>query len=157
MPTPAELEEQLWASLRQDMTVMLGKDNAPARPMTANFASDLDQGPIWFFTSQSSELVRAGSGPAVANFVAKNHDLFARIEGTLTEATDPAMIEQLWNPFVAAWYDGKDDPEIALLRFDLTSAEIWENASSLMAGARALLGSNPQEDYRDKTAEVSLS
>ena len=197
MPTPEELEAKLWAGLRSDMTVMLGRNDHSAtghsvtghpltgsadpseessrgliaadavgqtggdgkgfsRPMTAMIDGDKDHGPLWFFTSKDSALVRAGAGPATATFVAKGHDLFARIEGHLAEATDPVMIEKLWNPFVAAWYDGKDDPDIALLRLDLDHAEIWENASSLLAGIKALLGRKPQEDYRDKVAEVSL-
>lgn len=158
MPTPEELEAKLWAGLRSEMTVMLGMvdETAPSRPMTAQFEGDEDRGPLWFFTSQDSELVRAGGGAATAVYMAKGHDLFARIEGRLTETTDPAMIEKLWNPFVAAWYEGKDDPDIALLRLDLESAEIWENASSLMAGLKALFGAKPQEDYRDKVAEVPL-
>ena len=28
------------------------------------------------------------------------------------------MIDRLWNPFVAAWFEGKDDPKLQLLRFD---------------------------------------
>ena len=158
MPTPAELEAKLWEGLRSDMTLMLGRDgtDAPARPMTAMFEGEADQGPLWFFTSHDSELVKAGDGAATAVFVAKGHDLFARIHGSLAEATSPEMIEKLWNPFIAAWYDGKDDPDIRLLRLDLEHAEIWENASNLMAGIKALLGIKPQQDYRDKVAEVPL-
>jgi general stress protein 26 len=159
MPTPAELEARLWETLRSDMTLMLGledKSEAPSRPMTAMLESDEDKGPLWFFTSQDSALVLAGGGAAVAVFTAKGHDLFARIHGNLTEATSPEMIDRLWNPFVAAWYEGKDDPDIALLRLDLHNAEIWENASSLVAGIKALFGSRAQEDYRDKVAEVPL-
>ncbi len=159
MPTPEELEAKLWAGLRSEMTVMLGMvdESAPARPMTAQFEGDEDRGPLWFFTSQDSELVEAGGGAATAVFISKGHDLFARIEGKLVEDTRPEMIEKLWNPFVAAWYeDGKDDPDIALMRMDLESAEIWENASSLMAGIKAMLGINPQKDYKDKVAEVPL-
>lgn len=133
-----------------------GHGRGSARPMTAIIDGDADSGPLWFFTSQDSSLVLAGAGPATATFVAKGHDLFARIEGHLTEATDPEMIEKLWNPFVAAWYNGKDDPDIALLRLDLENAEIWENASSLLAGIKALFGGKPQEDYHDKVAEVTL-
>ena len=66
------------------------------------------------------------------------------------------MIERLWNPFVAAWYDGKDDPKLALLRFDAERAEIWENASSLVAGLKLLLGADPKRGYRDKVAQVDL-
>lgn len=160
MPTPEELETKLWAGLRSDMTLMLGLDgqnSAPARPMTAMLAGDEDHGPLWFFTSQHSEIVVAGPGRATATFVDKGHDLFARIEGRLSDATTPANIERLWNPFVAAWYDSKDDPDIAVLRMDLESAEIWENASSLVAGIKALFGSNPQADFRDKVANISLS
>lgn len=158
MPTPDELEAKLWAGLRSEMTVMLGTegDRAPARPMTAMVDGDENRGPLWFFTSQDSELVRAGGGPATAMYVARGHDLFARIEGVLREDTDPAMIDRLWNPFVAAWYDGKDDPDIALMRMDLDRAEIWENASSLIAGIKALFGRKPQQDYKDKVAEVPL-
>jgi general stress protein 26 len=159
MPTPEELEAKLWAGLRSEMTVMLGMvdESAPSRPMTAQFESDEDRGPLWFFTSQDSELVQAGGGAATAVFISKGHDLFARIEGKLVEDTRREMIEKLWNPFVAAWYEeGKDDPDIALMRLDLDSAEIWENASSLMAGIKAMLGINPQKDYKDKVAEVPL-
>lgn len=161
MPTPEELEQRLWKGLRSDMTVMLGTDSAPARPMTAiidDTDGKRDAGPLWFFTSQTSELVRGGGGPAEAGYVAKSHELFARIEGRLSDAThDRATIDRLWNPHVAAWYEeGKDDPDLALLRMDLDRAEIWENASSLLAGIKSLLGQNPQEDYRDKVAEVPL-
>ncbi len=158
MPTPEELEAKLWAGLRSEMTVMLGMEGggAPARPMTAMIEGDEDRGPLWFFTSQDSELVRAGGGPATAMYVAKGHDLFARIEGELHEDTSRAMIDRLWNPFVAAWYLGKDDPDIALMRMDLASAEIWENASSLIAGIKSLFGVKPQQDYNDKVAEVPL-
>ena len=158
MPTPEELEAKLWAGLRSDMTVMLGMvdESAPSRPMKAQFECEEDRGPLWFFTSQDSALVQAGGGAATAVYIAKGHDLFARIEGKLVEDTRRDMIEKLWNPFVAAWYDGKDDPAIALMRLELESAEIWENASSLMAGIKAMLGIKPQQDYKDKVAEVPL-
>ena len=70
---------------------------------------------------------------------------------------DPEMIDRLWNRFVAAWYEGgKTDPKLVLLRFDPQEAEIWENASSLVAGLRLLLGADPKEDYEDKVAKVLL-
>ncbi len=158
MPTPAELEAKLWEGLRSDMTLMLGRDgtDAPARPMTAMFEGEADQGPLWFFTSHDSELVKAGDGAATAVFVAKGHDLFARIHGSLAEATSPEMIEKLWNPFIAAWYDGKDDPNLVLLRLDATQAEVWLNENNLLAGVKMLLGVDPKKDYSDKVANVDL-
>ena len=47
-------------------------------------------------------------------------------------------------------------PKLALLRFDAERAEIWLDASSLVAGIKMLLGADPKEDYKDKVAEVNL-
>jgi general stress protein 26 len=68
-----------------------------------------------------------------------------------------AMIDKLWNPYVSAWYeDGKDDPKLLLLRMDLSHAKIWKDGSSLVAYALTLLGRDPQQDYQDNVASVSL-
>ena len=70
---------------------------------------------------------------------------------------DRATIDRLWNRYVAAWFEGgKDDPKLALLRLDPERAEIWVDASSLLAGIKLLLGVDPKKDYKDKVAEVSL-
>ncbi|GGD38163.1 pyridoxamine 5'-phosphate oxidase family protein [Pseudoxanthomonas indica] len=160
MHTPQELEEKLWKALKSDMTVMLGLDGAEdghTRPMTAQF-EEKGHGPIWFFTSTDNALVQRVSAPerAIAAFASKGHDLFASINGSLVQHTDRAVIERLWNPFIAAWYEGKDDPKIALLRFDPEKAEVWLNEHSLVAGVKMLFGADPKKDYKDKVAEVNL-
>ena len=54
---------------------------------------------------------------AIATFASKNHELFATVHGRLTAQNDRAVIDRLWNTYVAAWYeDGKDDPKLVLLR-----------------------------------------
>ena len=164
MPTPQELEKKFWKALESDMTVMLGLSGAEdghTRPMTAQF--EQQHGPIWFFTSKDNALVRnlthsnGNGGRAVATFAAKGHDLFAAIHGNLRVDTDRAVVDRLWNRFIAAWYEGgKDDPKLALLRLDAEHAEIWENASSIVAGVKLLLGVDPKRDYKDKVADVPL-
>lgn len=163
MPTPAELEAKFWKALKSDRTMMLGLyavEDAHARPMTAQFEND--RSPIWFFTASDTELAEtlgdgACSGRAIATFASKGHDLFATLHGTLEIDTDRAVIDRLWNPFVAAWFEGgKDDPKLRLLRLDADKAEIWLDESSLLAGIKMLFGADPMEDYRDKVAEVSL-
>lgn len=160
MATPIEIEQKFWKALKSDRTVMLGLDGVEdghARPMTAQ-AED-DSSPIWFFTAKDSELVkRLGEGHrAIAAFAAKDHELFASIKGNLVLDTDPAVIDRLWNPFVAAWYEGgKQDPKLALLRLDAEHAEVWLNGSSLVAGVKMLLGRDPKQDYKDKVATVDL-
>lgn len=160
MPTAQGLESKLWAALKSDMTVMLSLDGAPSehpRPMTAQVVAD--QPPIWFFTTSDNGLVQ-NLGPgrtATATFASKNHDLFATLHGTLSVDTNREVIDRLWNRFVAAWYkNGKDDPKLALLRFDADHAKIWENATTLYAGIKLLLGADPKEEYKDKVADIEL-
>jgi general stress protein 26 len=58
---------------------------------------------------------------------------------------------------LSRWFPGgKDDPKLALLRFDAESAEIWLDDSSLLAGIKLLMGADPKEEYQDKVVEVSL-
>jgi general stress protein 26 len=122
-------------------------------------------GPIWFFTSTDNTLYGQIGAPgatstsgsrAMAHFVSKGHDVWAAVHGNLSTTQDRATIERLWNPFVAAWYDGKDDPKIALISLDAEQAQIWIDASSIVAGIKMLIGIDPKQDYKDKVAEVVL-
>lgn len=160
MPTPQELQDQFWEALASDRTMMLGLDGVKdghARPMTA--LVDEAKSPIWFFTATDTDLVeKLPQGKrAVATFASKGHDLFATLHGSLHVDNDPAMIEKLWNPYVAAWFEGgKTDPKLALLRFDAERAEIWQDASSFVSGVKMLLGVDPKQEYRDQQAKVAL-
>jgi general stress protein 26 len=160
MTTPEKLQEKFWQALKDDRTVMLGLvgvEENHARPMTGLFEDQ--SGPIWFFTSKEAALYRGTTSGQRASFTfaSKGHSLFATVHGTLVADHDRAVIDRLWNPFIAAWFeDGKDDPKLALLRFDPESAEIWEDEWSLVAGIKLLLGIDPKEDYKDKVAEVRL-
>ena len=118
-----------------------------------------ERGPIWFFTARDNAIVQnLGKGNrAIATFASKGHDLFATLHGTVRLDNDRAVIDRLWNRFVAAWFEGgKDDPKLALLRLDAERAEIWADASSMVAGIKMLLGVDPKEEYKDKVAKVAL-
>jgi len=156
-----EIEDKLWRRLKADRVVMLGLagvENGHSQPMTAQF--EHERGPLWFFSARDTHFVQelqAGK-PAVAHFVAKDHDLFAALDGVLTPVQDRATVERLWNPFVAAWYEGgKDDPKLQLLRFDPARAQVWLNENSLAAGIKLLFGRDPKKEYADKVADVDLT
>ncbi len=160
MATPEELKAKFWKALGSDRTMMLGLDGVEdghARPMTAQFEDD--RSPLWFFTATDNQIVRSlGQGNrAIATFSSKGHDLFATVHGSLAVDNDRATIDRLWNRYVAAWYEGgKDDPKLALLRLDAERAEIWLDASSIVAGVKMLLGADPKQDAKDKVGEVTL-
>ena len=160
MTSPADLEKKFWKALKSDMTLMLGVDgleDGHTRPMTAQLEHE-ERGPIWFFTSVDNGLVRQLDAPrrAVASVGARWLWLFASIGGQLVGDTGRAVGERLWNPFVAAWYEGKDDPRLALLRLDPDQGEVWLNENNLLAGVKMLMGIDPKKDYQDKVAKVDL-
>lgn len=159
MTRQQELEAKLWKALESDRTVMLGATGVAPRPMTA--LAENQQAPLWFFTASDTELAESLEGSrghaAIATFAAKDHDLFASISGHVVIDNDREVIERLWNPFVAAWFEGgKDDPKLRLLRMDTAEAQVWLNENSLLAGVKMLLGVDPKKDYRDKVGQVDM-
>lgn len=166
MADEAEIKAKFWKALKSDRTIFLGLaegDDGHARPMTAQlddtgYIGDEYRGPIWFFTSTDNALYQqiGARSRAIAHFASKGHDVWATLHGDLSTSQDRATIDRLWNRFVAAWYDGKDDPKIALIRLDPQDAQIWIDASSITAGIKMLIGIDPKKDYKDKVAEVTL-
>ena len=158
-----KLETQLWKALKSDRTVMLGLsgvEEGHSQPMTALTLHDDDaRGPIWFFTAKDTDLARSlnGAHRAVAHFASKDHGLFASLHGELVVENDRRILDQLWNSFIAAWFEGgKTDPKLLLLRLDPERAQVWLNEHSLWAAVKLLLGSDPKKDYQDKVADVRL-
>ena len=160
MPTKKDIEARFWKALKSDMTMMLGlvdMENAHARPLTAQLGGK--KGSIWFFTTKDTTIVKnlKKSSKGVATFVSKKHDIFATLHGSLSLDTDKTAIDRLWNPFVAAWFDkGKEDPKLALLRFDPANAEVWLDDSSFFAGIKMLLGADPKKDYAKNVAQIKM-
>ncbi len=81
MASDTEIKAKFWKSLKSDRTMFLGLaegQDGHARPMTAQLDDDGFQdgqyeGPIWFFTSRSSELYQhiGSGGRAMAHFASK--------------------------------------------------------------------------------------
>jgi general stress protein 26 len=162
MDKDAELAARFWKQLKSDRTVMLGLagvEDGHSQPMTAQIEDDDGTGPVWFFSSRETDFVRQlGEGRrAVAHFAAKDHELFASLDGVLAPCNDRPTIDRLWNPFVAAWYPGgKDDPTLQLLRMTPERVQVWLNESGVLAGVKLLLGRDPKKEYAGKVADVNL-
>ncbi len=162
MASESDIRSKFWKHLKSDRTIMIGLLNDPtghSQPMTAQLEDDNESGPIWIFSSKDTDFVRSigDSARVMTQFVSKGHDVFACFGGEISLNNDRAMIDKLWSPFVAAWFEGgKEDPKLQLLRLDPGSAHIWLNENSLFAGVKLLLGSDPKKEYAGKTADVNL-
>ena len=164
MANDREIEEKFWSALKDSPFIMLGVEGArdgATQPMTAMFEDqDREAGVLWIFTAKDHDFTRAigESNKGIAAFSAKDHDLFASLRGTLTIDDDRDAVARLWNPIVAEWYEGKDDPKLALVRFDVDDAKIWlsDVQGFLKPAFNKLLGRKPEAGMKEKVAEVSL-
>ena len=130
---------KLWEMMKSTKFAMLTTedgDNLRARPMAASQSSF--DGTLWFFTKASSHKVdevqsdhRVGvtyADPALQNYVS--------LSGMGTLVQDKAAIDEHWSDLLTTWFpDGKDDPDVALLRVTVTQAEYWDAPNSKMVHA----------------------
>lgn len=153
---PEELKNKFWHALADSPFVFLERNDAPdaAVVMTAQLDKNADHS-IWFFSHKDSDLAKMGR--AVATFAGKGHEIFARIEGTLTEELSRERLEQHWSNTVEAWYKGgKDDPNLLMLRMDLGEAEIWSTKLGALTAAKMKLGMDVREEGAEHHAKTSL-
>ncbi|UZK66089.1 pyridoxamine 5'-phosphate oxidase family protein [Sphingomonas sp. M1-B02] len=139
MADNAQLKKDLWAKMADSPFAMVGlTDGGHSIPLTAQLDED-QVDTLFFFVGKDNRLAKGG--PAMAQFVSKGHDYFACMAGNARIDNDFAQIEKLWNPQVEAWFPGgKNDPNLALLRFDIDSAELWETDMSVTGKLKMLFG-----------------
>lgn len=138
------VEERLWREIRKRAGIgMLGltRSSQHFQPMTAFV--EREAGQIWFFTRKDTKLVQEIGDASEAMFVFQDDDLQACIGGSLHLAYDRARMDKYWNPIVAAWYpQGKDDPQLTMLRMDCADAEVWITDDGLIKFAWEIAAAN---------------
>ena len=151
-----DIKQQFWKALAASPYLMVGATGEREHHIPMNAQLDKDaHGAFWFFTATDNRL--AAGGPAMAQFASKGHDLFACISGTLVRENDRAVLDKLWNNSIAAWYpDGKDDPKLVLLRFDLDDAEIWTADPGVKGMFKLATGMTMKEGELGQHATVAL-
>ncbi|KNG93960.1 pyridoxamine 5'-phosphate oxidase family protein [Pseudaestuariivita atlantica] len=118
--------DDIWSALDSTRAGMLQTGPTPFIPMSHQI--DRDASVLWFLTAADTafgEEVNTAAQPAryvVADTSAGLHGTF---EGMIRVEEDRARLDEIWSPIVGAWFDGKDDPDLRMLRFDLAFAEVW--------------------------------
>jgi len=157
MTDTPELKHKFWIKLADSPFLFLQLDADPhtAVPMTAQLDKNADS-EIWFFLSRGHAF--AAGGPATATFADKGHDLFARFQGVLTPELSRERLDKQWSSAVEAWFPGgKDDPDLLMLRMDLTGeAEIWNADHGFFDTAKMLMGFDVREDAEKERTETTL-
>ena len=92
-------------------------------------------GDLWFFCGADSAKVYEVRQEAHVNvsFADPSASRYVSLSGRATLVRDLQKAKELWNPTLKAWFPkGLDDPELALLKVTIDSAEFWDAPSGKM-------------------------
>lgn len=102
-----------------------------ARPM--HLVQDSYNGTIWFFTDLTSEKVfEANSDKEVCvTFSDHSNSTYVSLSGNARAVKKQPLIDEFWNPFIAAWFpEGKDAANVGLIEIKIHAGEHWDSDSS---------------------------
>lgn len=156
-PEATEIKQHLWKKMADSAYVMIGLTGGRrhAEPMSVQLDKD-SVDTLWFFGGRDNRL--SAGGEAAVEFVSKGHDFFASMSGQVSQSNDPAQIDKLWNPQAAAWFEGgREDPNLALYRFDIDHAELWETDISATGRIKMLFGGTIKGSESSDYAKVSTT
>lgn len=139
MAAQAEDTGKLWNMIKGIGFAMLTSDDGDvlrSRPMVAS-QKEFD-GNLWFFTRASSHKVDEVERDRRVNvsYADAGQQNYVSMSGNARLVRDKATIHQHWGEALRTWFPkGIDDPDIALLKVEVTQAEYWDAPSSTMVHA----------------------
>jgi general stress protein 26 len=125
-----------------------------SRPM-ATQQQDFD-GDLWFFTSRSSpKMTQIARDPLVQLIYSDpTHQRYVSVDGMAAVVDDAQKKSELWSDAYRVWFEkGVDDPDLALVRVSVSSADYWTSRGgplrALIAGIKGLTF-HGNEDLSDR-------
>ena len=148
--TPQDAEKEFWKSLKESNTGMLGLDRPGYHHQPMTGFGEPETGAIWFFSRADTDFARdvaaggqGGGTTGMLCYQAKDQKVQACIHGVLSIDADRARIDKYWNPVVAARYpDGKDDPNLTLIRMDAEDGRVWVSDKGALGFGYQVLKAN---------------
>lgn len=120
-----------------------------ARPLAL---AAVDGAVLSFLVSTEADWVApldASGSPTTVTFSDPTKNSYVAVQGSVQVLDDRARIEELWNPGAAAWFDGKDDPQVRVLAVTAAHGEYWDGPQGrigqLLQLASAALGRDAGE------------
>lgn len=121
-----------------------------SRPMDTQ-KTEFD-GTLWFLTGadthKDNEIKK--DNRVNVSYAAPDENSYVSVSGTAEILRDQAKINELWSPIHKAWFpEGKDDPNIRVIKITVEQAEYWDSSSSTfvqLAGFLKALVTGEQAD-----------
>jgi general stress protein 26 len=123
-------------------------DGATCRPMGAQEVDD--EGNLWFFSDINSDKNREIKQDKKVQlfFAHPGKSSYMVVNGEAEIIVDRYKTDELWTPLVKAWFkEGKDDPNISIIKVNTQSAYYWDTDGNKMINfikmvASAVTGTN---------------
>ncbi|MFD1796445.1 general stress protein [Paracoccus aurantiacus] len=83
---------------------------------------------LWFITAKDTPMAKAAAQGVAARYLicSDGKGIYADIEGDMVVSDDREKLDQVWGVVASSWFeDGKQDPDLQLVRYTPKSAEVW--------------------------------
>ncbi len=131
-----ELLDQEW-NVAMVMTMVDGRHTS--RPVTC---VEVTPTRLSFLVSHQSPWVQdiaTGRATVHITFSDTKHNTYVSLNGSAFVTADDAERERLWSPAAQVWFDGPQDVELAIVRFEVTDGEYWTGPDGSFRQAIALV------------------
>src|SRR5690606_37542209 len=123
--------QKIRSLINEPKTVMLATrlHKAPFAVCPMTLLQMDEQGDLWFFTSKESEHFTniAHDNRVQILYTDEQNQTYLSIFGNATHIVDQNKVEELWNPMLKNWFDGKQDSNLALLNVNMEKACYWDS------------------------------
>ena len=137
----------------------LDKQPFSCRPMSLQEVDE--EGNLWFISSADSnknfEISRDNRTQLI--FMNNSSAEYLSIYGNSQIFKDRRIIEEQWTPMVNAWFEGKDDPNVTVIRVNPTDVYYWDSKTSKIVtlakmATAAVTGKRTGDDGVEGTLQV---
>lgn len=144
MATNELTRENVLDIMRSERFVMLStatkEGKIVSHPMTPQEITD--DAVVWFFISREGGQAQAIRDNPQVNLAFVETGSWLSVAGDAEFVDDRAKIDELWNEQAGAYFDnGKDDPDLTLLKVTGDSAQFWGVIGSKVGAVLKLLAS----------------
>ncbi|MZR14451.1 general stress protein [Maritimibacter sp. DP07] len=161
--TKTDPADVFWGTAEDTRFGMLGVKGTDQHMQPMTHFVDRKGKALWFVTSRETDLAKtigegwqtkmSGDGTeAKFTIVSKGQDVQISAKGRLHYSDEKDKHEELWNPVIGAWFEGKDDPNLVVYRFELEEAAIWASTDSTFVFAWEIA----KAQGRDKDPDVGV-
>ncbi|MFT4876052.1 MAG: general stress protein 26 [Bacteroidia bacterium] len=133
-------------------------DGSKCCPMSA--IKVCDQGNIWFFSGKRSDKNKAilKDENVQLFFSHPGKDSYSVVNGEAEIIFDKTIIGELWTPAAKIWFkEGKDDPNISVIKVKPTTAYYWDTDGNRMINFLKMVASVFTETNLIKGTEGAIN